>query len=213
MVVRKRRINHRVTENIEMKKYIVLILAVALLAGCHHKQKPIEPPEPTPGVEQPTPEPAPEPTPPTPTPTPTPRPKPPTQQAPPIKPRTASPGDAAALKLVTQGVKQMNAGDLESAEQVFEQALRISPSYAKPYYYLGVVSYKKGDYKRSLAFLEQSEMYSYGDDFWQSQVLLHEGLCYKAMKMIPTAKQKLQMAVEKDPTNDWAQSELKKLTP
>ena len=93
----------------------------------------------------------------------------------------------------------------------FEQALRISPSYAKPYYYLGVLSFKRKDYKRALTFLEQAETYSYGDDFWLSQVLLHEGLCLKALNLTATAKQKFQMAIQKDPTNEWAQQELKQL--
>jgi hypothetical protein len=42
-------------------------------------------------------------------------------------------------------------------------------------------------------------------------VLLHEGLCLKALNLRATAKQKFQLALQKDPTNDWAAQELKKL--
>lgn len=199
-----------------MKKTIfpaILLILTLALGGCHHHKQPIdvdegtasgEPPpagEPGPGTPE-------EPSQPAPTPAPAPRPQMP---APPLKPRATSPGDPASLKMVQQGVKQLNAGDLDSAEATFEQALRISPSYNKPYYYLGVLSFKRKDYKRALAFLEQAETYSYGDNFWLSQVLLHEGLCLKALNLNATAKQKFQLALQKDPTNDWAAQELKKL--
>lgn len=183
----------------------ILLTLVLALGGCHHRKQPIDVEEgPTP-VEPTQAEPAPV----TPEPAPAPVPRP--QPAPPLKPRVTSPGDPASLKIVQQGVKQLNAGDLDSAEATFEQALRISPSYNKPYYYLGVLSFKRKDYKRALAFLEQAETYSYGDNFWLSQVLLHEGLCLKALNLTATAKQKFQLALQKDPTNDWAAQELKKL--
>jgi tetratricopeptide (TPR) repeat protein len=115
--------------------------------------------------------------------------------------------------MVQQGVKDLNAGNLDDAEQVFEQALRISPSFGKSYYYLGVLSYKRKDYKRSLAFLEQAETYMAGDDFWLSQVYLQEGLSLKALNLKDTAKKKFRLALEKDPKNDAAKKELDKLGP
>src|SRR5207248_1412376 len=121
---------------------IIFILFCLTLAGCHHKKPNIEPPA-VPGAEQPAPPSEPlAPTPSQPPPAPPPRRTPShTLDAPPVRPRVPSSGDNASLRIVEQGVKEMNAGQLDDAEQIFEQALRLSPSYGKPYYYLGVLSY------------------------------------------------------------------------
>ena len=45
---------------------------------------------------------------------------------------------------------------MEEAEQYFEQALRVSPTNGKPYYYLGVIASQKKEYDRALGFLAQA---------------------------------------------------------
>jgi tetratricopeptide (TPR) repeat protein len=131
--------------------------------------------------------------------------------APTMKPRAPARGDTASSKLVDSGVKLMNAGNLDDAEQMFEQALRVSPTNGKPYYYLGVLSAKQKNYERSLNFLEQSEGYLHDDAFWMSQVLMQEGLALKAMNRKADAKAKLEEAVRLDPSNQDAARELKNL--
>ena len=115
------------------------------------------------------------------------------------------------MKLVENGVKMLNTGDLDSAEQMFEQALRVSPTNGKPYYYLGIVAAKQKNYDRSLGFLGQAETYLKDDDFWMSQVYLQEALSLKALGKKAEAKAKLQEALKRDPSNQWAQNELGKL--
>ena len=116
----------------------------------------------------------------------------------------------ASTKLVDSGVKQMNAGKLDSAEQLFEQALRVSPTNGKPYYYLGVLATKQKDYERSLGFLEQAETYLKDDDFWMSQIFLQEGLSLKALGRKDEARSRFLEALKRDPTNQYAQTELNK---
>jgi Tfp pilus assembly protein PilF len=188
---------------VNMRKYFLFFLILFFLVGCHKKPKPFEPPPetPPPTIEQPAPAP----------PTPTPAPTRPPMEAPPPKPRSASPGDKASIHLVEAGTKQMNAGNLDDAEQTFEQALRVSPTNGRPYYYLGVIASKQKNYDRGLSFLSQAETYLNDDSFWMSQVYLQEGLIYKDLNQKDNALQKFQDALKSDPTNQWAQNELKKL--
>jgi len=102
----------------------------------------------------------------------------------------------------------MNTGNLDDAESSFEQALRVSPTNGKPYYYLGVVAFKQKDYQRSLSFLQQAETFLADSDFWMSQVYLQEGLALKALKKNAEAKDKFQNAVDRDSTNDAAKKQL-----
>ena len=106
----------------------------------------------------------------------------------------------------------MNTGNLEEAEQLFEQALRVSPNNGRPYYYLGVVAAKQKNYERSLAFLAQAEVHLHSDSFWMSQILLQQGLVLKAQNQKAAALQKLREAVSKDPGNTWAKTELEALS-
>jgi len=187
------------------RAFIILLFVVVPLVSCgKKKQTSIEPPiqEPPPTVEPQTP--APEPTKPA---QPT---KPPkrTLEAPAPKRKAASPGDASAIKLVESGVKQMNAGNLDQAEQIFEQALRVSPNNGRPYYYLGVLAAKQKNYDRAAGFLSQAEAQLHDDPFWMSQVLLQEGLILKAQNQKSAAIEKLREAVNADPSNTYAKTEL-----
>ena len=191
-------------------KFLLLLFLLLFSISCgKKKQAGIEPP---PEVERP-PVSEPEVTTPTPTPPEQPAPKPPkkTLPAPAPKPRAPSPGDASALRLVESGVKKMNAGSLDEAEQLFEQAIRVSPNNGRPYYYLGVLASKQKSYERALAFLAQAETHLHSDAFWMSQVLLQQGLVYKAQNQKEQAIQKLKQALAKDPSNAYAKTELNAL--
>jgi Flp pilus assembly protein TadD len=109
------------------------------------------------------------------------------------------------------GVKQLNAGNLVEAEQLFEQALRVSPTNGKPFYYLGVIAARQKDFERSLGFLQRAENLLHTDDFWMSQVLMQEGIVLKSMKRTAEARKKLQEALQRDPNNQHAAQELKAL--
>jgi TolA-binding protein len=195
-----------------MKARILIILLVLFtVVSCAKKrQTDIEPPS---EPEQP---PVTEPEVTTPPPPVEPRPevKPPkrTLPAPAPKPKAAPPGDASALKLVESGVKKMNAGNLEEAEQIFEQAIRVSPTNGRPYYYLGVLAAKQKNYERASGFLAQAEVHLHGDPFWMSQILLQEGLILKAQNQKSEALQKFREAVSIDPSNAWAKAELDSLS-
>jgi TolA-binding protein len=192
------------------KILIVVFVLLAFVSCAKKKHVSMEPPE---GEQPPATEPQTTP-PPAPPVEPAPVPKPPkrTLEAPAPKPKAPSPGDPSALKLVEAGVKKMNAGNLDDAEQFFEQAIRVSPNNGRPYYYLGVVAAKQKNYERASAFLAQAEVHLHGDPFWMSQVLLQEGLILKAQNQKAAAIQKLREAVTQDPTNNWAKSELAALT-
>ena len=192
-------------------KIFIVLLALFTIVSCAKKrQTDIEPPiDPdTPPVAEP------EVTTPPPVQPPPPEVKPPRKTLPPPVPKkkAISPGDASALKLVESGVKKMNSGNLEEAEQFFEQALRVSPNNGRPYYYLGVLSAKQKNYDRASGFLAQAEVHLHGDPFWMSQVLLQEGLILKAQNQKGEAAKKFREAVSLDPSNTWAKAELDSLT-
>ncbi len=192
-----------------MKSKIWLVFAIFLcaliLSACGKKKANIDPT--VPEIQQPV---APEP--PTKEPSP-PQPPPPgkTLEAQPLKPRAPSRGDPAALKIVESGVKQLNAGNVEDAEQYFEQALRVSPTNGRPYYYLGVIAAQKKEYDRALGFLAQAEVHLREDGFWMSQALTREAVVLKALNRKQEARAKLQEALRRDPANKWADAELQKL--
>jgi tetratricopeptide (TPR) repeat protein len=112
---------------------------------------------------------------------------------------------------VEGGIKQLNAGNLENAEQLFVQALRVSPTNGRPYYYLAVIADKQKNYERSLGFLQQAETFLQNDDFWMAQVLVQEGVVLKSMKKTSEAREKFRQALRKDPDNQLAAKELKAL--
>ncbi len=194
-------------------RFISVLLVLFFISACGPKKlKPGEPatttPPPTTTPTEPTP-PATQPPAETPKPQPPPPPAKPPLEVPQMKPRQPSKADPASTKLMDAGAKQLNAGNLDQAEELFEQALRVSPTNGKPYYYLGVIASRQKDYERSLGFLQQAETYLHTDNFWMSQVLYQEGLTLKSMKRIPEAKKKFQEALEKDPNNQYAAKELK----
>jgi TolA-binding protein len=196
----------------KLKLFAILSILIFVISCSRKREVSIEPPpvsEPPVVAEPPTTEPAP----PAETPPPEP-PRTPKKALPPSppKPRAASPGDTSALKIVESGVKKMNAGNLDEAEQSFEQAIRVSPNNGRPYYYLGVLAVKQKNYDRALAFLGQAETHLHNDAFWMSQILLQQGMIFKAQNQKARAVEKFRQAVSKDPTNTSAQNELKALT-
>lgn len=191
--------------------FLGFLLVLLLLAGCGPKKLPPgEPPigVPPQGPRKPTPPPEPPAEPPKTQPSPTSRPP---LEAPQMKPRQPSKADPASTRLMDAGAKQLNAGNLEEAEQLFEQALRVSPTNGKPYYYLGVIAARQNNFERALGFLQQAENLVHTDNFWMSQVLYQEGITLKAMKRNAEAKKKFQEALQRDPTNQHAAKELKTL--
>jgi TolA-binding protein len=198
-------------------RFVSLLLILFFISACGPKKlKPGEPTTTPPPTTTPT-EPAPPAQPPAETPKPQqPPPTPPPPSKPPLevpqmKTRQPSKADPASTKLMDAGAKELNAGNLEQAEELFEQALRVSPTNGKPYYYLGVIASRQKDYERALGFLQQAENFLHTDNFWMSQVLYQEGLTLKATKRIPEAKKKFQEALERDPNNQYASKELKAL--
>jgi tetratricopeptide (TPR) repeat protein len=185
----------------------ITLISCTFLTSCRKKQKSIEPPsEPT--VTQPS-APTPEPPPPAEAPPSAPAPERKPLEAKPLKPRAQATGDPTALKLVDRGLKLMNANRLDEAEQTFEQAVRVSPTNGKPFYYLGVIAVKQKAYDRAIGFFTQAEVHLHSDPFWMSQVLLGEGQALKGLNKKAEAKAKFQQALQKDPTNKWAAAELK----
>ncbi len=182
---------------------VVILLMIALLCGCGKKKMAtIEPP-----VSEPAEVPQ------------TPAVRPPDNPAPkqaPVAPvpkgRMPSVGDTSALKLVESGVKKMNAGSTEEAESLFEQALRVSPTNGRPYYYLGVIAAGQRDYDRASGFFAQAETHLHADSFWMSQILLQQGLILKNQNQKSAAAEKFRKAVETNPSNNWAKSELDAIT-
>jgi TolA-binding protein len=197
-------------------RFFSILLILFFISACGPKKlKPGEPtttaPPPTTTPSQPPPTSKPPAEPPKTEPTPPPPPSKPPLEVPQMKPRQPSKADPASTKLMDAGAKQLNAGNLDQAEELFEQALRVSPTNGKPYYYLGVIAGRQKDYERALGFLQQAENFLHTDNFWMSQVLYQEGLTLKSMNRTAEAKQKFQDALKRDPNNQHAARELKAL--
>lgn len=190
---------------VSFRAFVMVVLILSMLQ-CHKKPIDVEPGV----VEAP---PAEQPAPPETGVESTPQPSPQPVQPSPLPPRrSVSPGDSAALKLVESGVTELDRGNLEDAERLFVQALRISPTNGRPHYYLGVLAFRQKDYQRALAFLTEAEVHLHGDNFWMSQILLQEGLILKQLKQIEASREKLLEALRRDPKNSWARSELEAMT-
>jgi tetratricopeptide (TPR) repeat protein len=58
--------------------------------------------------------------------------------------------------LVQDGIDQYAAGELESSEQSFVQALNLRDDNHVPYYYLGLISYDRGNYELARFYYQEA---------------------------------------------------------
>ena len=55
-----------------------------------------------------------------------------------------------AMSLFAQGVKELNAGQLDTALETFERVTTIVPDFADAHYHLGLVYYQKAEFRKAI---------------------------------------------------------------
>jgi tetratricopeptide (TPR) repeat protein len=92
-------------------------------------------------------------------------------------------GDEDADRMLQQGIRLMNAGDLQSAIKVFTQVIELDPAFAEGYNKRATALYLAGEYEHSIADCEATlalNPYHFG-------ALSGEGLNYIRLDNLPKA--------------------------
>lgn len=84
--------------------------------------------------------------------------------------QTTGASNPAAESLVAKGVEEMRAGNLESAEWSFEEAIRLAPQYGPAYYWMAVVKYMAKDFSQAGSFLDKAESLAPVESSWQNRI-------------------------------------------
>jgi Flp pilus assembly protein TadD len=103
--------------------------------------------------------------------------------------------DAAAEALMTQGIVQMNNGDLRSAVATFTELTELTPDFAEAWNKRATVYYLLGDYAASDADIAATlalEPFHFG-------ALSGRGLVYAAQQKFEQARRALHAALEVNP--------------
>lgn len=61
-----------------------------------------------------------------------------------------------AMSLFSQGVEELNAGELDAALERFEQVTTIAPDFADAHYHLGLAYYQKTEYRKAIDAFTQT---------------------------------------------------------
>ncbi len=115
--------------------------------------------------------------------------------------------------LTERGIVEYRQGDLEIAEDLFEQAIGLYPNNPEAYYYLGEIRYRERRYDESLAFLYKAEIYFGPNDRRLAKVYLLMGRNDEAAGRAPQAAAHFRQTLALDPGNRDAASGLSRLLP
>ena len=75
--------------------------------------------------------------------------------------------EQVAAALTAQGRQRLDAGQVEKAIRIFEQALSQSPHYGPGYYYLAESWLRKNNGTQARAFHDQAELYLHDQAAWR----------------------------------------------
>ncbi len=82
----------------------------------------------------------------------------------------SSPERAASQNLVTEGVRFLEEGNFDQAEDILREAVTIDPSNGEAYYHLAVVLTRSGRGSEAVGLLEKAEHLLGNDFFWQERL-------------------------------------------
>lgn len=88
------------------------------------------------------------------------------------KPLSAAvtPKARASVKMVEDGRREMAAGNIESAERKFQDAINIDPNNGIAYYYLARAKFELGSYQQANGVLDKAEELLAGSKEWLEAV-------------------------------------------
>jgi len=78
--------------------------------------------------------------------------------------------EQVAAALTEQGRKLLEAGQVDKAIRIFEQALSQSPHYGPGYYYLAESWLQKNNGTQARAFHDQAELYLHDQSTWRTRL-------------------------------------------
>lgn len=78
--------------------------------------------------------------------------------------------ERVAAALTEQGRQRLDAGQLDKAIRIFEQALSQSPHYGPGYYYLAESWLRKSNGTQARAFHDQAELYLHEQPAWRTRL-------------------------------------------
>jgi hypothetical protein len=113
-------------------------------------------------------------------------------------------GDASAL---AEGMKRMQASDLQGARAMFQEAILTNPSNGQAHGYLGIVKTRLGDPQGGLLDLQQAVRLQPND----AAALYNLAVALAQVNRTEDARGALQHALTLDPTNAKARAALDKL--
>jgi tetratricopeptide (TPR) repeat protein len=112
------------------------------------------------------------------------------------------PNVAAALRLVEDGRRHLEAGDHDQALDRFERSVAIDPASPYGYYFLAQLYYLKKNYDQAAAFANRAGVLSTrANRVWLGRVYSLQGAVFEEVGRFPDARNAYHKAVEADPNN------------
>lgn len=123
-----------------------------------------------------------------------------------------SPQDVVALRFVEEGKGLLEQEQFDQAREQFEKAISIAPLQPYSYYFLGRVTFARGEHNQALAFLQKAELlFSSNDQAWRGETACLKGAIYEDLGENSQARAAYQQCLEFVPQNLSALSALARL--
>lgn len=112
------------------------------------------------------------------------------------------PNQAAALRVIEEGRKLIDARQYDQATDRLERGVSIDPTNAYGYYYLAQVNYLKKDYSQAVAFAGRAVALSARNDrSWVSRAYTLQAEIFEEVGRYRDARNSYTRAVQADPNN------------
>ncbi len=128
-------------------------------------------------------------------------------------PLESPPQRAASFRIAAQGLRALEEGRMQEAEDKLEKALSLDPRNAFCYLYLAEIRFKGGEIEQALMLLNQSEVLFQGHPYWLSEVFARKGLYLEEMRSTDEARRAYRKALEYNPWNESSKKGLERVGP
>jgi tetratricopeptide (TPR) repeat protein len=102
---------------------------------------------------------------------------------------------AAVSESLHRAIKHHEAGEIEQAEALYREIVRVDPGHADALHLLGVAAHQKSDHPKGVHFIRQAIAKSGGSALYYSNL----GACYRALNRIDAAIDAFREAVRLQP--------------
>jgi len=105
----------------------------------------------------------------------------------------------ATNTMAEKGVKILKRNQLDKARDHFERVINIDTSNPEAYYYLGVITFRKKQYKQSILFFKKALYFYKGNSPKKALSLYQIGIVYKTMKKGRKAQKYFKLSRDENP--------------